>query len=205
MFIKARVLKMIIIIDGYNLLRAMFPKIEGKLLEQRGQLIKSLAIYKKRKGHEILLVFDAGPFGHSSRELHDGVVVIFAGQGKTADDYIVGYVKEHSEKEKLLVSNDKQLRSRCSKYNIDNIDANVFEQKIEDVLLMDIVKELDSKDNVIKYSREGEIENEALDILIEQAGIDSYNKEDFEDNYRNSNSKTRSKKEKRLERKLGKL
>ena len=120
---------MVIIIDGYNLLRAMFPKVKGRLTKQRDQLVKSLGIYKSKKDHDITIVFDAGPFRHAVREVHEGVAVVFAGQGRSADDYIVDYVKKHKEKEKLLVSNDRELINRCDRYNIDKISVYIARRK----------------------------------------------------------------------------
>ena len=44
---------MILVIDGYNLLRHLFLKEKGKLDKQRKQLIRNLGFYKKKKKWDI--------------------------------------------------------------------------------------------------------------------------------------------------------
>ena len=109
---------MIVIIDGYNLLKQVFYKVKGKLDAQRKHFIKQLGHYKSKKGDgikEIIVVFDGGHFRHATREIHSGIVVVFSGQKSSADQWIAEYVEKHKGKEFLLVSKDRELISKCKK------------------------------------------------------------------------------------------
>ncbi len=192
---------MIIIIDGYNFLKALFPKIKDKLTHQREQLIKSLALYREKKEHEIVVVFDGGFSDKASREVHRGVVVVFAGQKRSADDWIVDYVKRNFGKEMMLISGDRGLAGRCRRFNIDVLEVHDFAKLLESVLLESIETSLSKKDDDIS-----EIDSEALDVLMEQSGVNSYEKDDnYEDRAKKGKSYTRSKEEKRIWNKIKKM
>ena len=63
---------MIIIIDGYNLLKQVFPRVKRKLDKQRKKFISQLGYYKKQKLEtikDIIVVFDGGFFNHATREI----------------------------------------------------------------------------------------------------------------------------------------
>ena len=125
---------MIIIIDGYNLLRAMHFREKGKLTRERTQLIAQLGQFKAVRGHEILIVFDAGPAMHATREIINGVVVMFSGQGSNADDWILEYVKREREKEKLLISRDRSLVDMCKNYGTEQFDPEAFYRRMQEVI-----------------------------------------------------------------------
>lgn len=111
---------MILLIDGYNLLRSIFHKEKGKLDKQRDQLIKLLGVYRDQQAEKIkqlIIVFDAGPDRHASREVHKGVAVMFSGQRRSADDWIVEYVAKHLDYDFFLVSDDQMLTRRCQNKN----------------------------------------------------------------------------------------
>ncbi|MCK4264744.1 NYN domain-containing protein [Candidatus Babeliales bacterium] len=203
---------MVIIIDGYNLLRSMFPKEKGQLTRQRDQLIKSLGIYKDKKDHEVIIVFDGGFFRHASREVYNGVVVMFAGKRKSADDWIFEYVKKNAEKEIFLVSNDNELRGKCSRFKVDFIGTQDFEDLLTGILIEDVKNSLTQKETITKYQQDDEddfskeLDNQALDILMEQAGVDFHKDEDDGKDFRKKKQPSiKSKEEKRLRRKFKKL
>ena len=125
---------MIIIIDGYNLLRAVHFRAEGKLTREREEFIAQLGEYKVLKDHEIIVVFDAGPAMHATREIENGVVVQFSGQSSTADDWILEYVKREREKQKLLISRDRSLVDMCKEYGTEQFDPEVFYRRVLEVI-----------------------------------------------------------------------
>jgi predicted RNA-binding protein with PIN domain len=212
----------IILIDGYNLLKQLFPSLKEKLDKQRNQLIQQLSYYKSQKSAEIteiILVFDGGISRHATREIHNGIVEIFAGQNSSADDWIINFVEKNKEKELLIVSLDKGLISQCQKYGADSI--NVFDfYKILQNRLLENLQESQAKTESITLQKYKDIhgENEydyktfdktALDLLMEQASINaSLEKQDdllSEKELRKSKSKTKSKQEKKLYKKFKKL
>ena len=199
---------MIVIVDGYNFLRAMFYKVRGRLDKQREQLIKSLCIYGKRKGHAIVVVFDGGVFNGPSREMYDGVLVYYSGKGRSADDVIVDYAKENVGKEMLLVSSDRELRARCKRYNVDSIGVKSFESIFKEVLLSSVESDSETVPvgtvAVIKYKKDDESENNPeLDVLMEQAAM-IFDKDSPSRDSRRALDK-KKKKQRILDRKIGKL
>lgn len=208
---------MIVIIDGYNLLKSVFHRVKGKLDKQRTQLIKELGFYKQLRPDitNIILVFDAGPFGHATREVHSGIVVVFAGQRSTADRWIVDYVKRNKEKEMLLVSRDRELVRKCERYGADAFDVDDFYQIVQNAILDDVTHDMqtDSPDGTThKFEDESsEIKNvssQALDLLMEQSTVEGYHKEDaYKQEARRKKRKahTPSKEDKRLSKKIKKL
>ena len=213
---------MIVIIDGYNLLKQLFPKQRENLNKQRKQLIKQLSYYKIKKFEditEIILVFDGGIFQHATREIHSGIIVIFSGQKSSADEWILNHVEKHKEKEILLVTLDKELISNCQQYGTDSINVFDFYKIMQNALLENAEEKLITKnaiDTLQKYKTSFEdnkdipqIDNKALDLLMEQASI-NINNEKKDDIYldkktRKSKTQKPSKKEKKLYKKIKKL
>ena len=108
---------MIVVIDGYNLLKQLFP---GKNCsdKQRNIFIRQLGYYKIKKTKEIkeiIVVFDAGPFAHASREIKNGVTIIFSGQKSNADNWIIEFVERKKNEELLIITMDRRLIEACGR------------------------------------------------------------------------------------------
>lgn len=209
---------MIIIIDGYNLLRNIFHKEKGRLDKQRDELIRQLSYYKRKKKHEIVVVFDGGLLNHATREIKKGVVVVFSGRGESADDWIFEYVERNKNKELLLITHDKQLIDRCMEFGADALGVKDFYVLLKESLLEDVEKEVSKKDDgdssIQKYKRDkegagGEIDSEALDLLMAQTDLSEYKKDGDEDlskvRRKKQKSKTFPKKAKKIYKKIKKL
>lgn len=212
---------MIVIIDGYNLIKQVFHKIKGKLEGQRNQLIKELVYYKKKKTSsidQIILVFDGGFTSHADRQIHNGVIVIFSGNRDSADDWIIKFTKKHKNEEMLLVTKDNKLRSACKRYGADSVDVYDFYDIVQNTILEDIEKEfkLSGNTQIIKhddnYVNDDQLEgfedgnNEALDILMSQANLSDFKKDkkDKRDLFKERKEKM-SKEDKRIYKKIKKL
>jgi predicted RNA-binding protein with PIN domain len=92
---------MIIVIDGYNVLKQL--SLGRHISEQeRRQFVHMLSSYRNRKKHSIMLFFDGGPSTWPSKEVIAKVTVIYSGAKKTADAVIMKYMKEHSTKRAAL-------------------------------------------------------------------------------------------------------
>ncbi len=59
---------MIILIDGYNVLKQVYPSTQISEA-QRQQFINQLRSYGKIKQHKVVLVFDAGPFDRPTKNI----------------------------------------------------------------------------------------------------------------------------------------
>lgn len=102
-----------IIVDGYNLIRQSdtFRQAERKSLEEgRNALVRSLAGYRKLRGHRITVVFD-GWVGGSPREERDlagGVEIIYSRLGEKADE-VIKRLLERGDEENLVVTSDREI------------------------------------------------------------------------------------------------
>ncbi len=156
---------MIIIIDGYNLLKQRFfaQEISEK---QRNAFIAQVGIYAKRKAHKIVVVFDGGPYEWANKERMSGVYVVYSGTNETADEYIKRYLDQHRAQDLLLVSSDRELNVHASHLDIPSIGSHDFYQ-----LLLEAVREkkgeIVAPEGTIKKLHESE--SEELDALMEQA------------------------------------
>lgn len=207
---------MIVIVDGYNLIKQIFHKINGNLENQRNQLIKELGYYKQKKKHSIdqlVLVFDGGFSSHADRQIHNGIVVIFSGNREIADDWIIRYTKKHLNEEMLLVTRDKKLQISCKRYGADPIGVYDFYDIVQNTILEDVEKEfrinndgpaLKQSDYILNDQLEGfsQGNNKALDILMSK--IDVVNTDKDEEKFEVKHKKM-SKEDKRVYRKLKKL
>lgn len=115
-----------IIIDAYNVLHQV---IKGDHIAEndRKRFINQLSAYAKKRGHDIIVVFDAGPFLFPVSEQQKGITVKYSGPRESADDIILRYIKEHVGHSMLLVSSDRELcQAACYYDNIDVVDAQDF-------------------------------------------------------------------------------
>lgn len=215
---------MILLIDGYNLLKQVFCHVKGKLDKQRKQLVKELGFYKHKKEDikDIIVVFDGGLFNHATREIKHGVVVIFAGQKQSADDWILHHIEKNKNREFLLVSMDRELKQKAGKFGVDSINVFDFYKLLQSCLQDDVEKlftpvgdgelKKHSHDKVDIFENcEQKVDTEALDLLMEEASL-NYPGFEKKENYQNDDSlerkgssKTVSKKEKHYRAKIKKL
>lgn len=124
-----------IIVDGYNLIRQSdtFRHFEMKSLEQgRNALIRSLARYRKLKGHRITVVFD-GWEGGSPREERDragGVEIIYSSLGEKADEVIKRLLGQGIE-ENLVVTSDREIATFAARRGRTAITSAAFDALLQ--------------------------------------------------------------------------
>lgn len=125
---------MIIVVDAYNLLRAVPPYKKTITDQERVKFIAQLGAYGRRKGHKIVIVFDGGPHEWPFRENMKTVQVVYSGIHESADDYIKEYIEAHQAKDLLLVSSDSELNHFAARYTIPSIDSSSFHQLVHEEL-----------------------------------------------------------------------
>lgn len=216
---------MIVVIDGYNVLRQVFAGIKGPLEKQRVLFIRQLGYYLHKKANdikEIVLVFDAGPFGHATREVKNGVVVIFSGQRSNADEWIIDFTKRKKHEDLLVVTMDRKLIDACGKNGASAINSIEFYKIMQNSILEDAYATEQPSQNY--HQQHGfekyesiELDNEhpstvaarkTLDLLMEQECFYSQKnivKDDHEEKTHKSKGSTLSKDEKKAYAKLKKL
>lgn len=116
---------MIIIIDGYNVLKQALHKIEVSP-SAKDHFIGQLSVYVKKKGHAVLVIFDGGSSEIPDRERIGGVTVIHSGIHESADDWIKKYAHHHRGHDLLLVSTDRELGAAVRRMGVASIDAMDF-------------------------------------------------------------------------------
>ena len=163
---------MIILIDGYNLLKQRNP---GIYVEDsvREQFIRLLGAYHKRRGHVMMLIFDGGTHLWPIQENKAGIVVIYAGNGKSADDYIKYYIAEHHKDDLLLVSSDRELGLWASKYDIASINSLPF----YDIIIDTLAQQDKHKQKPGAAVKTTETEDPFLDALMKDASTHVASKE----------------------------
>jgi predicted RNA-binding protein with PIN domain len=206
---------MIIIIDGYNLLRHIFPKVKGLLNKQRDNLIAQLGRYKAQKKESLehlVVVFDAGPSFHATREIHHGVTVIFSGTKQSADDWILDYVPRYSDHEILLVTQDHELAKLCEEFRTNSIDVYDFYTIMKQVSHDQSALSHNVQDSdVEKYEDDYTdmfpqiIDKQDLDLLMEQGSLMSLPMKDNAEKAEPKKTGKLSRKEKRAYEKIKKL
>lgn len=122
---------MIIVIDGYNVLKQALHKVEISD-NAKATFIKQLGIYGKKKGHAMLVVFDGGSTDRADKDRVHGVTIIHSGFGESADDWIKKYMQQHKGHDLLLVSTDRELCASVRRFGIVCIDALDFYKLLQE-------------------------------------------------------------------------
>ena len=215
---------MVVLIDGYNLLRHCYPRVKGYMDVQKRHFLHDVAIYRHARSEtvkELIVVFDAGERDHATREVKQGVVIIHSGQKSSADDWIVSYVARNSSQEIALITMDRGLKQRCG--NILTLDVDDFfsyvrsvvtatyEPKILDPVGSDSIIRYDSKDAPVQQQGEDFYEDECRRKLVDQlmethSFMAREHRKKDDDGARNlERHKTASKEEKKLRKSIKKL
>ncbi len=154
---------MIILVDAYNVLKR-----EGDPSHvderSRGELVRVLVRYARKRGHKFIVVFDGGFFIWCTQERSDGVDVVHAGRGRSADDYIKNYIAAHYKADLLLVSSDRELGRWACSYGVPSIDGALFFSLVRESLRTRAVHKKSA--TVVKTSHTSSPE---LDAIMEQA------------------------------------
>jgi predicted RNA-binding protein with PIN domain len=121
-----------LIIDGYNLIRQS-PRLSlldaSDLEAGREALLESLAAYRRsRPLHQVTVVFDGWQAGElkETRDLFQGVKVIFSRRGERADEVIKRLLAKERHRA-LIVSSDRELQQCADRVGAAWVGADHFE------------------------------------------------------------------------------
>lgn len=213
---------MLLLIDGYNVVKQAFAGQKSVMDKQRMVFIKQLAYYKFKKEttiSDVIVVFDAGPLSHATREVRGGIVVIFSGQKSSADEWIEQYSKKHQAQDVLLISSDRKLVDACQRYGVKHMPSPEFYAIIQEVLAKDaayndtqihdlsVLQKYGPSDTITGAQDNERYDARAVDLLMTQASIDVPEKDDSnkEQQHRRGNARMLSKGEKKIVSTLKKL
>ena len=213
---------MIIVIDGYNLLKSVFSDQKDHLAKKRDQLVKQLSHYKKQRPKiaTIIIVFDGGLFSHGSREIQNDIVIIFSGQRSTADAWIIKFIEKHKNAERLMISNDRKLTARCKNAGSDSMPVMQFYALLQNALQEELIlhEQPSNQETTTKHKPDDRYTEcmeeipahhpDILDLLMEQASLSATKKlyaEEHASSERSLNRTVHRKKSKNERRHLAKL
>lgn len=130
---------MLIIIDGYNLIRQSdtLRRYERKSLEAgRKALIAKLVEYEKKKTHNITVVFDGGESGWADegRDKEGKINIIYSRHGERADDVIKRMAADTME-ETIVVSSDREISSYTTQLGKTALTSPEFEMIMNRAIL----------------------------------------------------------------------
>ncbi|NBP02184.1 MAG: hypothetical protein EBU90_19065 [Proteobacteria bacterium] len=196
---------MIIVIDGYNLLKQIFDPNDISE-KKRTAFVNLLGKYREKRGHKIVIIFDAGPCFGPLKEKQRGVQVLFSGQDYTADDLIIQFVQEHPTKEIMVVTADRKIKQAVKSQLVEIVEPLYFYAKIKDALESDQTYKKNEY-QIIKLTQDS---NEEIDALMQEAAsmkIFEKNKQEEYYDPRNHQIKKQqlSKKERKKNKKIDKL
>lgn len=116
-----------IIIDGYNLIGTSHRDLNA----QREGLIRQLAEYRRKKGHDITVVFDGWKSG-GNEEMHmtvGGMRIIYSRLAEKADAVIKRLITTH-QKEWIVVSSDRDIAAHAWSRGSVPVPAEEFEKAL---------------------------------------------------------------------------
>jgi len=123
-----------LIIDGYNYIHRIRsgPLTAGLNLELlRRELLERLFRYKKDRGVRITAVFDArGGYNLGrQRENYKGIDVVYTGESETADDVIIGWIRE-KRAGRIVVTSDRAILDEAKKAGVPFMTPVAMEQSV---------------------------------------------------------------------------
>lgn len=104
---------MLILIDGYNILKHVLATVFVKE-QQQTRFLQQLNAYARLKGHTVHIFFDGGQSTWPYQESMSHLNIIFSGTAQSADAAIQHFVDRISSQPFILVSNDRELAQAVS-------------------------------------------------------------------------------------------
>lgn len=190
---------MIIMIDGYNMLKADY---EEATPQTRDQFVVDLSRYARKRNHTIKVIFDGGLVAHSQREMLNGVEVIFVGYKCSADDFIKEFIVSHSTQNYIVVTSDKELADFVRRHSVFTISVQTFSPYFFDAL-----QENNKESGQVLQGKTHKLSvttHEELDALMQKVDTKALCKQEQEMPQR-TKKRTKSKKNHALEQVLKKL
>jgi predicted RNA-binding protein with PIN domain len=192
---------MILLIDAYNVLKQVLLTINISQA-MRTRFVDDLNKYAKIKGHQAVIVFDAGPTQWPYREQRQNACVVYSGTRMSADDYIKRYIEEHKEYDVLLISSDRELCAWVMHKGVESLKAGEFYDIVQQAIKDNTNKSIHQQSNVLKITTDASPE---LDELMLDASCHVPVKQEQAIELRKSPSSRISKKERKVVKKIKRL
>ena len=129
---------MLILIDGYNLIRQSdtLRSYERKSLEAgRNALIARLVEYGNKRAHQITVVFDGWKSGSADeeRDREGKIDIIYSRYGERADD-VIKRIAAQTAGEVVVVSSDREISSFSARMGKTPLPSTEFETIMRKVI-----------------------------------------------------------------------
>ena len=123
-----------ILVDGYNLLGALGKRTSKQSTdgaETREALVRRLSLYSQRKGHHVIVVFDAWreQTGLERHEYRTGVDVVFTKRGERADQVIQRLARQYGQA-CSVVSSDLEIIQTAKAHGAFVMKSQEFQAKL---------------------------------------------------------------------------
>lgn len=204
--------KMILLIDGYNVLHAV-GRGRNAGGSTRNRFIELVAVYARARGHEAVIIFDGGSSPYPQESVVDGVTVVESGYRQSADDLLRKKLADYPPETVIVASSDRAITDDAESRGIVSIDADAFYHRLVDVVCDKSATPRipTAKERAVRFHREGEgdegLVDDLLNELMEKASAHVRpKKSDIDDQEpRPTRGRKKSKAERRLERVIKKL
>lgn len=191
---------MIIVIDGYNLLKSIMPS-EDITDYGRRQFLSTLGRYARRKNHTLVVMFDGGSAEWPSVQKMFGMKVIYSGYRESADELIMHYINDYHTKDLLVVSSDHEINLYASDHDVPSIGSEDFYYLVQQAVAVST-----SADEEEIHILDDLDDAQDLDALMEQASkIVPHKAEDTLPSHMRERALRASKRDRKLMEKLKKL
>ncbi|MBI2345129.1 NYN domain-containing protein [Candidatus Dependentiae bacterium] len=198
---------MIIVIDGYNFLKS----ITGTKFIPESQMLDWINYFQKYiyyRGNQIIVALDAGPYLYESYQRYGAVEVWYAGQYQSADDWIKNWLNKNKQKDILLVSSDREIRSCANDLGLVSISSQEF-YDILDTVLQEQEHKQEIQMQSLHKTKQDDVSDLYLDSLMEMnsRSMVSVHKENeyTQDIKRTSKNKKNSKSDRNFLKKINKI
>lgn len=190
---------MIIVIDGYNLVKTILKV----AILKRSDLIYYIVLfnsYAKAKRHYVMIVLDGGPYERPVEQKLSHGRVVYTGTHQSADEYIEQYSARKEPSSLMVVSSDRALQNNIKALGILVMNSSEFYGYVNDFLEQKTIFQ-QNKTPLTKVDPE---RNDELDELMKDVLLNGVKEEYFKDE-RIKKSTTSKKKDRMLLQKIKKL
>ncbi len=121
------------VIDGYNLMHKLFPSPSLSALDSlRRSMEQELVAFQKRTRHHVTVVYD-GKGHRQDSPLIAPLHIVFTPASKSADLWIIEYVKSLNTKVKMvtIVSSDEEIRRYASAFGASCMASEAFVKELK--------------------------------------------------------------------------
>jgi predicted RNA-binding protein with PIN domain len=171
---------MIVIVDAYNVLK--YSKHDREVGDIEIEIfLHAIGRRARLKKYQLIAVFDGGSSSYATRSNRNGIEVVYAGGGRSADDMIEMLCSKYRGHEVVLISADRTLCRAVTELGALCINPAVYLQRINE---LQVQNQEHQKPAIVKYSHSDSepISPEEFHAMMEasalHAGVKAADKED---------------------------